>query len=80
MAPVLCGACFERANNSLNQGSADTQRLADFQQAHAVLVEAQYALLKLGPCHAPAFLVGAPRAILTIAAAQPYALCFGSRH
>jgi hypothetical protein len=48
------GACFERAHNSLNQGSANTESFADFQQANAVLVETQDALFKLRPCHAPA--------------------------
>jgi hypothetical protein len=47
--PVSRGDGVERANNSLNQSGADTERLADLQHAHAVLVEAQDALLKLGP-------------------------------
>jgi hypothetical protein len=44
-----CGAWFERADNPLHQAGANTERLANLQQPHAVLVEAQDALLQLGP-------------------------------
>src|SRR6476659_6114130 len=63
------GACDERGNDAMHQTGADTELLADFQHAHAALVEAQDSLFELGPCHAPAFLIEAPGAILATATA-----------